>query len=176
MAISAEDTIKGIIAEAKKGNVTDHQVDGKVESWKIPFAGSTYRVVVTDKTARSGKAFNKNDLFVVDKDGNDKVVNLGDWKKKLFYTLVYALRKGKVFHKIEQNPDKVKAIKADMAANPGNYVLDGDTITGTFDGKAIAIVRAKKKYKSGKVLSRITLTECGVVTLKGAQLQPLFKA
>ena len=55
MAISAEETIKGIIAEAKKGNVTDHQSDGSLESWKIPFSGSTYRVVVTDKKAKTGK-------------------------------------------------------------------------------------------------------------------------
>lgn len=176
MAISAEDTIKGIIAEAKKGNVMDHKTDGALESWKIPFNGATYRVVVTDKKAKTGKAFNKNDLLVVGEDGKDKVVNLGEWKKKLFYTLVYALRKGKVFHKIDKDPAKVKAIKADMVANPGNYVKGENEITGTFAGKAIKVTRCQKKYKSGKTLSRITLAECGVVTLKGSQLQPLFKA
>lgn len=176
MAISAEDTIKGIIAEAKKGNVTDHQSDGTLESWKIPFNGSTYRVVVTDKKAKTGKAFNKNDLLVVGEDGSEKVVNLGEWKKKLFYTLVYALRKGKVFHKIDQDPAKVKAIKADMIANPGNYVKGEDEITGIFNGTSIKVTRTKKAYKSGKTLCRITLAEHGVVSLKGSQLQPLFKA
>lgn len=176
MAISAENTIKGIIAEAKKGHVADHQTDGAVESWKIPFKGNTYRVVVTDKQAKTGRAFNKNDLFVLADDGSEKVVNLGEWKKKLFYTLVYALRKGKVFHKIDQDPAKVKAIRADMIKNPGNYVKGEDEITGTYNGKNITVTRTKKAYKSGKTLCRITLSECGVVTLKGSQLQPLFKA
>ena len=122
MAISAEETIKGIIAEAKKGNVTDHQTDGAFESWKIPFNGATYRVVVTDKKAKTGKAFNKNDLLVVGEDGKDKVVNLGEWKKKLFYTLVYALRKGKVFHKIDKDPAKVASEAAYPAGEWGVYI------------------------------------------------------
>jgi hypothetical protein len=51
-----------------------------------------------------------------------------------------------------------------------------DEITGTFNGKSIKVTRTKKAYKSGKTLCRITLAECGIVTLKGSQLQPLFKA
>lgn len=175
MAITAEETIKGIIAAAKQGHVTDHVTDGTVESWKIPFAGNVYKVVVTDKTSKTGKAFNKNELFVCSPAG-DKVVNLGDWKKKLFYTLVYSLRAGKVFRKITQDPVKVKEIRDDMKANPGNYVRTEDRITGTFRGKPIVVSKVKKTYDSGKTLSRITLAECGVVTLKGSQLQPLFKA
>lgn len=175
MAITAEDTIKGIIASAKAGNVSDHVVvDGK-ESWKIPFKGQTYKVVVTDKQAKTGKAFNKNELFVCGDDG-EKVVNLGDWKKKLFYTLVYNLREGKVFKKIDQDPKKVRAIREDMKKNPGNYTFTDTSITGTWNGKPIAVNKVAKTYKSGKTLNRITLTECGVVTLKGSQLQHLFKA
>ena len=70
----------------------------------------------------------------------------------------------------------MKAIKADMVANPGNYVKGEDEITGTFNGTSIKVTRTKKAYKSGKTLCRITLAESGVVTLKGSQLQPLFKA
>lgn len=176
--LTAEETIKGIIASAKAGNVTDHTTaDGK-ESWKITMGSDTYRVEVADRQSKKGKAFNKNNLYRLEVDGEtvkEKTVNLGQWKKKLFYTLVYCLRDGKVFQKIAQDPAKVRAIAKDMKANPDNYVKTETEIKGTYNGKPIVVSRVKKTFTTGKTLYRVTLSECGIVTMKGSQLQPLFK-
>lgn len=173
--LTAEETIKGIIASAKAGNVSDHvSADGK-ESWKITMGGETYRVEVADRQSKHGKAFNKNNLYRLNEDGSEKTVNLGSWKKKLFYTLVYCLQEGKIFHKIEQDPTKVRAIAKDMKANPANYTKTETEIKGTYNGKPIVVSRVKKTFPSGKSLYRVTLSECGITTMKGSQLMPLFK-
>lgn len=174
---SPEETIKGLIASAKAGNVTDHVcADGK-ESWKIPFNGKNFRVEVIDRLSKKGegKSFNKTNLYLINDDGKESVYNLGQWKKKLFYTLMYNLRAGKIFHKIEQDPVKVMAIKKDMKENPSNYVKNENMITGSYNGKQIVVNRSKKSYPSGKTQYKVTLTECGVVTLRGSQLNRLFK-
>lgn len=172
--LTAEETIKGIIASAKAGKVSDHVVNDGKESWNISFGGDTYKVEVTSRQSKGGREFNVNNLYQVN-GAECKTVNLGQWKKKLFYTLVYCLREGKVFHKIEQDPAKVRAIAKDMKNNPGNYVKDADTIKGTFAGRPIVVNRVKKTFKSGKSLYRVTLSECGIVTMKGSQLMSLFK-
>ena len=173
--LTAEETIKGIIASAKAGNVSDHTFKDGIESWKISLGSDTYRVDVTDRQAKTGKAFNKNNLVLLQADGKEKTINLGEWKKKLFYTLVYCLRGNKVFHKIDQDPKKVRAIIKDMKDNPSNYIKTDTTIKGTWNGKPIVVNREKKTFASGRTLYRVTMTECGIVTMKGSQLQPLFK-
>lgn len=173
--LTAEETIKGIIASAKAGNVSDHTaVDGK-ESWKITMNGVTYRVEVADRQSKHGRAFNKNNLYRQTSDGTEKIVNLGTWKKKLFYTLVYCLRDGKVFTKIAQDPTKVRAIAKDMKVNPTNYIKTETEIKGTYNGTPIVVRRVKKTFDSGKSLYRVTLSESGIITMKGSQLMPLFK-
>lgn len=176
--LTAEETIKGIIASAKAGNVSDHTCQDGTESWTITMDGQKYQVEVSDRQSKKGRTFNKNNLYLLEQEGESvkkKVVNLGQWKKKLFYTLVYCLQDGKVFHKIEQDPAKVKSIIKDMKANPANYVKSETEIKGTFNGKPIVVKREKKTFNSGKSLYRVTLSECGIVTMKGSQLQPLFK-
>lgn len=172
---SAEETIRGLIQAAKE-NAPEHQTVDGIESWKITMDGEVYKVSVADRKAKTGRAFNCHGLVKILPDGTEETVNLGAWKKKLFYTLAYNLQQGKVFKKNEQNPGKVKAIVKDMKENPANYTKSEDLIQGTFNGKPITVSRTKKTYKSGKSMYRITMSECGIVTLKGSQLQPLFKA
>ena len=67
------------------------------------------------------------------------------------------------------------AIKKDMKENPANYVKNENMITGSYNGKQIVVNRSKKSYPSGKTQYKVTLTECGIVTLRGSQLNRLFK-
>lgn len=114
---SAEETIRGLIQAAKE-NAPEHQTVDGIESWKITMDGEVYKVSVVDRKAKTGRAFNCHGLVKILPDGTEETVNLGAWKKKLFYTLTYNLQQGKVFKKNEQNPTKVKAIVKDMKENP----------------------------------------------------------
>ena len=88
--------------------------------------------------------------------------------------MLYCLQEGKVFHKIEQEPAKVKAIAKAIKENPANWETTPDTIKGKIGDKEIQVVRERKSFASGKTLFRVKLIENGVETLKGSQLMKLW--
>ena len=84
---TCEATIKSIVTAAKSGHVTAHEKTDEKETWTIQTDTNTYMVENISRKSRTGRDFNKTNLKQL--NGEEwKTVNLGDWKKKLFYTSV----------------------------------------------------------------------------------------
>ena len=109
--LSVEETIRSVIAAAKAGHFSKvaNTPEG-TDSWSIEAPSGTFVVENINRTSKTAREFNKTNFYKVQEDGTIKVFNLGEWKKKLFYTLLYCLQEGKVFHKIDQDPAKVKEL------------------------------------------------------------------
>ena len=174
--MSVEDTIRSVIAAAKAGRFSKvaNTPEG-TNSWTIEAPTGTFVVENINRTSKTEREFNKTNFYKVQEDGSIKLFNLGEWKKKLFYTLLYCLQEGKVFHKINQDPAKVRAIAKAIKENPANWETTPDLIKGKIDDKEIQVVRERKTFASGKTLFRAKLIENGVETLKGSQLMKLWK-
>lgn len=175
--VTMETVIRGVIAAAKAGHIVNHAKDETKETWEIASEHGTYVVENVNRTSKTQREFNKTNFYRVDAEsGVWKVQNLGTWKKKLFYTLLYCLQEGKVFTKIEQDPAKIKTIAKAIKDNPTLWTMTGESIKGTMDGKSIEIIRERKVFEtSGKSLYRVKLFEDGVQTMKGSQLMKLWK-
>ena len=174
--MTVEETLRSVITAAKAGRYS--KVAGTPEgtsSWTIEAPTGTFVVENINRTSKTSREFNKTNFYKVQEDGTAKVFNLGEWKKKLFYTLLYCLQEGKVFHRIDQDPAKVKAIAKAIKENPANWETTPDTIKGKIGDKEIQVVRERKSFASGKTLFRVKLIENGVETLKGSQLMKLWK-
>lgn len=172
---TVESTLRTVIAAAKAGSF--HQMppaEGKV-AWQIDSPAGAFVVENINRQSKTQREFNKTNFYKVQEDGTLKIFNLGEWKKKLFYTLLYCLHEGKVFHKIDQDPAKVRSIAKAIKENPGNWETTPDFIKGKIDGKEIQVIRERKTFASGKTLFRVKLIEDGVETLKGSQLMKLWK-
>ena len=172
---SVESIIRNTIAAAKAGHVTNHVKDDAHESWDIDVGDVKYRVENINRESKTHREFNKTVFAKVAADGSTTNVNLGEWKKKLFYTLLYTLQAGKVFTKIKQDPAKIKVVAQAMKAQPEAWTMTAESIKGTIDGKAIEVKRDRVTYGSGKSLYRVKMTEDGVEVLKGSQLMKLWK-
>lgn len=173
---TVESTLRGVIAAAKAGRFSRvaNTPEG-TSSWTIDSPDGTFVVENINRTSKTAREFNKTNFYKVQDDGSVKVFNLGSWKKKLFYTLLYCLQDGKVFHKIDQDPAKVRVIAKAIKENPASWETTADFIKGKIDGKEIKVVRERKTFDSGKTLFRVKLYEDGVETLKGSQLMKLWK-
>lgn len=173
--ITCETTIRSVIAGAKAGRILNHAKTDSMESWTIGSDVGDYRVEVINRMSKSERTFNKTNFYSVAADGTERKVNLGEWKKKLFYTLLYCLQNDKIFTKNVQDPDKIKSIMTAMKNNPSEWVMSNDSITGTMGDVNVQVIRDRKTFDSGKVLYRVKLLENGVETLKGSQLMKLWK-
>lgn len=170
-----EQLIRSVVEAAKNGGVKDHMQTAEAESWIIATDSATYKVEKVNRMAKTQRKFDKTNFYQINDDGSTKVVNLGQWKKKLFYTLLYNLTNNKVFHKIDADPAKIREIANAIKANPSSWTMDAESIKGTIDGKTIEVKRDRIEYPSGKSLYRVKLYENGVQTLKGSQLMKLWK-
>ena len=103
--MTVEETLRSVIAAAKAGRFSKvaNTPEG-TDSWTIEAPTGTFVVENINRTSKTAREFNKTNFYKVQEDGTTKVFNLGEWKKKLFYTLLYCLQEGKVFHKIDQDP------------------------------------------------------------------------
>jgi len=172
---TVESTLRSVIAAAKAGQFKQlPPAEGKV-AWSIESPAGTFVVENINRISKTDREFNKTNFYKVQEDGSLRVFNLGEWKKKLFYTLLYCLQEGKVFHKIDQDPAKVRQIARAIKENPANWETTPDLIKGKIDGKEIQVIRERKTFASGKTLFRAKLLENGVETLKGSQLMKLWK-
>lgn len=173
---TCEHIIRETIASAKAGNITNHVKTDDKESWTINTAIGNYRVENVSRQSKTHREFNKTNFFEIKDDGTERLVNLGEWKKKLFYTLLYCLQDNKVFTKIKQDPAKIKSIAKAIKSNPDAWTMTNDSIKGQIDGTTIEVLRDRKTFEtSGKALYRVKLLENGVETLKGSQLMKLWK-
>ena len=174
--MTVEETLRSVIAAAKAGRFSKvaNTPEG-TDSWTIEAPTGTFVVENINRTSKTAREFNKTNFYKVQEDGTTKVFNLGEWKKKLLYTLLYCLQEGKVFHKIDQDPAKVKAIAKAIKENPANWETTPDVIKGKIGDNEIQVVRERKSFASGKTLFRVKLIENGVETLKGSQLMKLWK-
>lgn len=174
--ITVEQTLRSVIAAAKAGHFSKVESTPEgVVAWNIESPVGTFVVENINRMSKTSREFNKTNFYKIQEDGTPKVFNLGEWKKKLFYTLLYCLQDGKVFHKIDQDPAKVRQIARAIKENPGNWETTPDLIKGKIDDKEIKVVRERKTFDSGKTLFRAKLFENGVETLKGSQLMKLWK-
>lgn len=172
---TCENIIRTTIAAAKAGQISNHVKTDEKESWEITTSLGKFRVENINRQSKTHREFNKTNLIEIKEDGAERTVNLGDWKKKLFYTLLYCLQEGKVFTKIKQDPEKIKKIAAAIKANPDAWTMTNDSIKGTIGENQIEVIRDRKSFASGKALYRVKLLENGVETLKGSQLMKLWK-
>lgn len=170
-----EELICSVIASAKAGNVSDHRKNSVSESWVITNGPDKYLVENVSRRAKTDRAFNKANFYKINPDGSLRCVNLGKWKKKKFYTLLYCLMKDKVFHKIDTDPVKVRTIAAEIKSHPENWNVTSESIKGSLDGKTVEVKRRRVQYPSGKCLYRAGLFENGELILKGSQLMKLWK-
>lgn len=174
--MTVEETMNDIIASAKNGNVLNHIKDAEHESWTIQGTESKFRIEIVNRTSTTDREFNKNNIFKVDMDGTEHRFNLGDWKKKKFYTLVYNLKADKVFKKIVPNPELIKTIADAIKHNPNAWNRTNTEINGSIEGTNYKIVRERKEFPGGKILYRCTCYENGVLTgTKGSQLMKLWR-
>lgn len=171
---TCESTIKSIVAAAKSGHVTAHEKTDEKETWTIQTETDTYLVENISRKSKTGRDFNKTNLKKLTGD-EWKTVNLGDWKKKLFYTLLYCLQKNKLFTKIKKDPAMVLIVSQAIKNHRDMWEITMDRIKGQIDGKNIEVVRERKTYESGKTLYRVTMFADGVEVLKGSQLMKLWK-
>lgn len=171
---TCEATIKSIVTAAKSGHVTAHEKTDEKETWTIQTDTNTYMVENISRKSRTGRDFNKTNLKQL--SGEEwKTVNLGDWKKKLFYTLLYCLQENKLFTKIKKDPALVSTVAQAIKNHRDAWTITMDSIKGQIDGKTIEVVRERKTYDSGKTLCRVKMYEDGVEVLKGSQLMKLWK-
>lgn len=170
-----EQLIRTVVNAAKNGGITAHNKTEEAESWIIATENAKYKVEKVNRMAKTQRKFDKTNFYEIKEDGTTKVVNLGQWKKKLFYTLLYNLTNDKVFHKIDADPAKIREIANAIKTNPSCWTMDAESIKGMIDGKTIEVKRDRIEYPSGKSLYRVKLFEDGVQTLKGSQLMKLWK-
>lgn len=173
---TCEATIKSIVSAAKSGHVTNHEKTDEMETWTIQTDTDMYMVENISRKSKTGRDFNKTNLkkFMVI-DNCWKTVNLGDWKKKLFYTLLYCLQENKLFTKIKKDPALVSTVAQAIKNNREAWDITMDRIKGQIDGKDIEVIRERKTYESGKTLYRVKMLENGAEVLKGSQLMKLWK-
>ena len=87
--MTVEETLRSVITAAKAGRYS--KVAGTPEgtsSWTIEAPTGTFVVENVNRTSKTSREFNKTNFYKVQEDGTAKVFNLGEWKKKLFYTLL----------------------------------------------------------------------------------------
>lgn len=176
-----ESLARNIVASIKAGNTSNHTKSDTSESWNITNVddggkSGLYRLEITNGVNKSGKKYCHHILYRVNPtDKTEKPVNLGIYKKKFIYTIAYNLQSNKVFKKIKQDNNTIKAIAKDMKKNPDNYTKNGDTISGTFNNSKLIINREAHLMKNGKTMYRITATLNDEDYLKGSQLAVLYK-
>lgn len=176
MPMTVEETMNDIIASAKAGRITNHITDDTHKEWTIQGTENSFRIVIANRTSTTNREFNKNNIYRIAEDGTERILNLGEWKKKKFYTLVYALEDGKVFTKIKPNPEFVKQIADHIKHNPANWNRTNDEIVGTIEGNSYRIIRERKTFDSGKILCRCKCYKNGELTdIKGSQLMKLWR-
>lgn len=173
--MNVEETLNDIITSAKAGKITNHIKTNETESWIIQGSEEKFRVEISCRTSKTNREFNKNNIFKINPDGTEKQFNLGEWKKKKFYTLVYNLQDGKIFNKIKQDPILIKKISEAIKYDPERWTRTDSNITGTLDGNQYVINRDRKLFDSGKVLYRCNCLQNGQEILKGSQLMKLWK-
>lgn len=173
---TCEEIIKQVITAVKSNGITEHVKDELHESWTVKTENAgTYKINIRNRTSKTQREFNKAEFLKVNDDGSERVFNLGEWKKKQFYTLVYCLKDNKVFNKITMDPSKVKLIAEAIKHNPNNWERTESYIKGTMDNVQYEIKRERKEFNSGKILYRVKLFENGVESLKGSQLMKLWR-
>ena len=150
-----ESLARNIVASIKAGNTSNHTKSDTSETWNITNVddggkSGLYRLEITNGVNKSGK-------------------------KQFIYTIAYNLQSNKVFKKIKQDNNAIKAIAKDMKKNPDNYTKNGDTISGTFNNSKLVINREAHLMKNGKTMYRITATLNDEDYLKGSQLAILYK-
>lgn len=174
--MTVEETMNDIIASAKAGNISNHIKDETHEEWTIRGTEQKFRVVIEYRTSTTNREFNKQFIYKVAEDGTQTKFNLGDWKKKKFYTLMYALQDGKVFRKIVPNPELVKQISDAIKHNPTGWTRTNDEINGSIGNDSYRVVRVRKEFDFGKILCRCTCYKNGELTeTKGSQLMKLWR-
>lgn len=170
-----EELICNVIASAKAGNISDHRKNSVSESWVITTGQDKYLVENVSRQSKTQRSFNKTNFYKIDTDGSLKTVNLGKWKKRKFYTLLYCLMDNKVFHKIDADPAKIRAIATEIKQHPDQWNITADSIKGKIGDMSIEVKRQSVRYPSGKCLYRASLYENGEQVLKGSQLMKLWK-
>lgn len=171
---TCEAIIKSIVTAAKTGHVIGHETTDAHETWTIQVGDDTYMVENISRKSKTGRDFNKTNLKQLNGD-TWKTVNLGDWKKKLFYTLLYCLQENKLFTKIKKDPALVSSVAQAIKNNRGEWDITMDHIKGQMNGKSIEVIRDRVTYESGKTLYRVKMLEDGTEVLKGSQLMKLWK-
>ena len=179
-ASAVEVLARGLVSAAKSGNAVQTVSQDGTKSFDLTNVddagkGGSYRIVITSGLNKSGKKYSHHALFRVNPDGSLKNVNLGKFKKKLFYTLSYNLEAGKVFSKIKQDPSAIKDIAKSMKSSPSDWKQEGDTICGKMGAASICITRTAQLMSNGKTMYRVSATKDGMPFLKGSQLMPLYK-
>lgn len=153
--------------EKKDGKVYLRNVDlgkGKVD----------FRVELEKLPAKEGKrAAQKRNLYRIDADGKERLVQFGTFKKKYLYPLMNMVISGKMpkSGKMKVDADLTKKIAAAIRADRKAFTLDKGVLAGKIkDLGDIKLVEKEVTLKTGKKQLARQLFVAGKLTLEGGQL------
>lgn len=135
-----------------------------------------FRIEFVAQEAKEGKrASHKRELYRINADGSERIVQFGTFKKKYLYPLMNYCISGKrpksTKDRIVIDDKLTKQIAAEIRANRKAFTLDKGVLAGKIkDLGAIKMVETEKKLKTGKVQIDRRLYINGEFKLEGAQL------
>lgn len=141
---------------------------------------SDYRMLITAAPAKEGKrATHKRELYRIDADGKERLVQFGTFKKKYLYPLMGMVVSGKPTKVTKMVVDKeltgkiAAAIRADRKA----FALKDGVLSGEVkDVGSFRMVESAKTLKNGKTQLVRQLFIDGVLRLEGGQLGKIKNA
>ena len=139
-----------------------------------------YRLLIADAPAKEGKrASHKRELYRIDADGKERLVQFGTFKKKYLYPLMGMVVSGKPSKVTKMVVDKeltgkiADAIRADRKA----FALKDGVLSGKVkDVGSFRMVESTKTLKNGKTQLVRQLFIDGVLKLEGGQLGKIKNA
>jgi hypothetical protein len=161
------------VVEKKDGKVFLRGVDlgkGKTD----------FRIEFIAQEAKEGKrASHKRELYRIDADGKERLVQFGTFKKKYLYPLMNYCIAGKrpKADKIVINDELTKKIAAAIRSDRSKFTLDKGVLAGKVkDVGAVKMVETPVALKTGKKQIARQLFIDGKLTLEGGQLGRIMNA
>lgn len=139
-----------------------------------------YRVKIEKLEAKEGKrAVSKRELYRINPDGSERIVQYGTFKKKYLYNLMMSLVAGKPrkVEKLKIDKDFTRKVAEVIRADRKSFKFENGVLTGKVkDVGAIKLVETVKKLKTGKEQMVRQLFVDGKLTLEGGQLNTIKNA
>jgi hypothetical protein len=161
------------VVEKKDGKVFLRGVDlgkGKTD----------FRIEFTEQELKKGtRKSHKRELYRIDADGKERLVQFGTFKKKYLYPLMNRCIEGRrpKADKIVINDALTKKIAAAIRADRSKFTLDKGVLAGQVkDVGAVKMVETPVKLKTGKTQIDRQLFIDGKLTLEGGQLGRIMNA